>query len=232
MARRITASEGPTSSDPREVFDRHIGIITSIKKDADDKHDAYRKAHASYRSALKLAKRDGIDLDALTDVLKIQKEDPADVDRRFRNTNNYLIWLGIPIGTQLGMDFKTGETVATVVDREAVNGRAANESFEEQAIDSSPAMIARAYNEGHVAGSSNQNLKDCPYRAPVNAKLKVEWEKGWSDAQADIAQSLAPPKKVASGKVARGAAAERTTRKSGASTKKKKAHDNPGLALQ
>ena len=230
MARRITASEGPTSNDPREIFDKHMEIIGPLKKDADDRHDAYRKAHSSYRSALNLAKKDGIDLDALTDVLKIEKEDRADVERRFHNTNNYLIWRGVPIGTQLGMDLESGQPVAMVVAQEKVDGRKAKApSLDEQPIDSTPAMIARAYNEGNLAGRNSKFLKDCPYTNPANAKLKAEWEKGWRDAQADIAQSMAPPKKVARD-VPRETTDKSETRKSG--TRKKRAVSDPGLILQ
>ena len=115
-----------------------------------------------------------------------------------------------------------GETVAQVVAQEQVDGRKQRAVDGQEALDSSPAMLARAYNDGNWAGNSSKFLTDCPYTGPVNAKLKGEWEKGWTDAQADIAQGKAPPKKVS-----RGSTAER---KSG--TRKKRAVSDASLALQ
>lgn len=216
MARTIRASDQAEALDPEQIFDKHLRIIEPLRKTVDDTRDAHRTANSVYRAALKEAKKDAVDIDALVEAFAISKEEPEDVTRRFSNLNRYLVWMKIPVGTQLGL-FAEGLTVATAVDNVKLkeqasngNGRGTVEEFEVP-MRHGPAAMAAAFDAGRKAGLAGKNLNTCPYKNPANEKLKTEWEKGWSDGQAKIAEGLRPPQPAKR----RGRGSKRETRPTG-----------------
>lgn len=164
-------------ADPREVFDKHMALLRPLQKTLRETTDARRTANSAWRTALKAAKKEGIDTDALTAALAYQAADPEDVTKKFTNINRYLVWLGAAVGTQLGL-FGPGLTVASAAEAE---------QFDKQPI-STEASVREARTKGFDAGSDGKNLSDNPHED--GSPEFLAWGGGYRDAQAKLARKL------------------------------------------
>ncbi len=195
MARKVKGSETTLSVDPREIFEKHMKLILPLRRSAQAAVDAQREANSAVRTALKAAGKEGVDLKALARVFEFEKMEIADLDQYLKDTNNYLLWRGIPVGTQMGL-FKDGSTIASVVDNERIaeqtgKGKGKKGAVEE-VVGASAANLALAYGRGKDAAVKGLNLSDATaaYQNPANAKLKSEAERGWADGQEERAMSM------------------------------------------
>src|SRR5215470_17499025 len=82
-----------------------------------------KKANGAYRAVLKDAKKAGVDPDAVVWWLKARKMEPEDLNRQINWQNRMAMVMNLPMGTQLGWDLETGETVAHVVDEKQLKRR-------------------------------------------------------------------------------------------------------------
>ncbi|MGH6967776.1 MAG: ribosome modulation factor [Stellaceae bacterium] len=203
MGRRISGSDERLSTDPREIFEHHLEIIKPLKAEVDAKRADHQTANATYRSALKAAKKDGVDTDAMVQALALAEQDPDEAALTFRNLGNYLTWMNSPLGSQFRLD---GE--APDAPKETRKGRGAgkptpasptkagSEPFMQQTepayLKPNAAQLARAFADGKTLGAAGKPQDQCPYRNPANKALKDEWARGWTEGQETIAGRLAP----------------------------------------
>jgi len=159
-----------------------MALIRPLLKTVEETTDAHRTANSAYRTALKAAKKEGIDTDALTAALGWQKSDPEDVTKKFTNINTYLMWLGVPVGTQLGL-FAEGLTVASAAEAEHF----AKAEGDKRPI-STEASIRGAKAKGFDAGTDGKNLDTNPH--DEGSPEAHAWASGWREGQAKIARNL------------------------------------------
>ena len=179
MARKAkketVAADAAPPRDAREVFEEQMKLIRPLYEDLEIANHARAAANSAYRTQLKAAKKAGINIDALTKALALQKREPDDVTKEFTDLNRYLAWLGIPVGTQLGL-FDETRTVAT-----------AAEDFAKRPI-STEASIAKAKTEGFDAGHEAKNKAENPYEE--GSPEALAWDAEWDRAQEKRARSL------------------------------------------
>lgn len=143
-----------------DTFKEHADECSHLKQVAHD-------ANAAYRQALKRAKGAGINQAALAQALTLRRQDPEKTTTEFRDINRYLKWLGVPVGTQLGM-FDDETTVATAIENDA--------SAEE------------AEKAGYAAGKGGKSRSPAPY--PLGTPLGAAWDAGWLRGQSDLTDEM------------------------------------------
>ena len=169
-----------TDDTVNEFCDRALEAKTELERH----EEGAKKQRGIYRNVLKDAKKAGVDPDAITDWLKQRKREPEDITRDFAWKNRVYTLRGLPIGTQLGVDFETGETVAHVVDDKAIKkgrrGRKGNGEADPRA----------AYVMGYNAGKSGKS----PARAGrgLTGEAAIQFQSGWAQGQKDAAKELGP----------------------------------------
>ncbi len=88
---------------PDEVIDRHLEAV-NIKRLAMDKAKAeFDQKKGEFRAALKLAKEDGVNIDALRWAHDLSKQDTAEVLQRVHDTGRILKRMNVPLGFQFGL---------------------------------------------------------------------------------------------------------------------------------
>lgn len=97
--------------------------------------------------------------------IKTRLRDPEEVDRETARRNKLLLFMGFPVGTQLGM-FDDGESVATKSEN-ATKGIV------------SPDDLAFAREEGIGAGLKGEPKDSCPY--DEGSPQEIHWSDGWAN---------------------------------------------------
>jgi hypothetical protein len=138
-----------------------------------DAREALDTANGIYRAALKSAKSDGINQTEMLAAIKCKKMQPEDVENALRARLRYMEWLGMPIGTQLGL-------FPSPPDPEA------EEELSE--IDADEA----GYTAGRTGGSTDDT------NAVPGTPAYAAFVKGYRRGQAAIAAEMGPAAKVAS----------------------------------
>lgn len=183
MARKLKKDTDPqdeqlSNMTLEEKWEKHFPTIRAAKIELDAKQDEAKKANSVYRGLLKAAKKEGLNVDMLCEALRIQKRDPTEVDKDFRDLNAYLMLMGVPVGTQLGLF--DGKSIATAVEDEKLKA-----SGLERRTDKGMVAIEA---DGYDAGTSGKNANANPYEDGAPEFLR--WHKGWNDGQAKLAEGL------------------------------------------
>ena len=170
-----------TDDTVNEFCDRTLEAKTELEK----LEDAAKTQRGIYRNILKDAKRAGVDPDAITDWLKQRKREPQDITRDFAWKNRIYSLRKLPVGTQLGVDFTTGETVAHIVDEAAPKKQ--RRSRKNGKGDSDPRA---AYVLGYDAGKAGT----APGRAGrgLTREAAIQFQAGWAQGQKDAAREHGP----------------------------------------
>lgn len=164
----------PPSNVTDETIRQHVAKCLTAHGEMQTARDELSQKTGAYRAKLKDAKKAGVDPDTITWYIAARRREPADIDRETRDRNRMARIMGLPIGTQLGLDF-TGKgevvTVATQVDQKKLEEVAAGER-----------QPGDAYNEGLIAGRDGKPLSSNPY--PLESDAFDQFEKGWGDGTA------------------------------------------------
>lgn len=188
-------TEPPLSAE--EVFKEHYEICLALKLIAEKDAKTASASNSAFRNGIKAAKKGGVDGDALVEVLALRKQEPDDVTRRFKNLNNYMLWIGLPVGAQLGLDLATGKTIATLVDDKKI-GEA--EGFTEGRPITTEAAIGKARTAGFDAGHGGKARDTNPH--DDGSPEFLAYDAAWVDGQAKLAGAM-------TGKRGRGAGEQR-----------------------
>lgn len=192
MARKAKAStvkedEARKNTTPEERFDEHFPIISAAKHDLEAAQKAVSSANSVYRNALKSYKKAGGDTDALIEALRLQKMEPADVDKLIAGVNWHLRALGVPVGQQLGL-FPDGETVATKVDTDKI-AEQGDGAFDTGPL-STEATIRKAKDQGYSDGIEGKTAFNVYADGSPEA---LAYTGSWTDGQAKLAERLGEP---------------------------------------
>lgn len=147
------------SNVPDEVYERHLGEIEAKHGEMAEAQEALASARGAYRAALKAAKKDGCNADAITDALKERKKDVDERKTHWRDVGRILRLMKSPLGTQFGL-FEEAEAV-TFMD------------------------IKSAEAAGRKVGKAGGNLSDCPLRE--DHRFYSAWVSGYDAGQAENA---------------------------------------------
>lgn len=174
MARRAKKGDDGIviPNDPKKVFDEHFPQIRAAKVDLEAKQAEAKALNGTYRNLLKAYKKAGGDPDALTTAMALGKKEPADIDREFRNLNAALLWIGVEVGTQLGL-FDSGKSVAAAV--------------EDEQIIPADKSLAKCEADGYVAGKSESVIEN-PFEdgSPAFAR----WQTGFAKAHDELVAAV------------------------------------------
>ncbi len=97
MAKRLSddAAIGHNQPGPNE-FAEHWSAIRAAKRTLEE-------AQGIYRSKLKLAKDAGFNPSVITELLRLQKQDPDALEQHNRELARLAAWANIPVGTQTSL---------------------------------------------------------------------------------------------------------------------------------
>lgn len=135
----VPVSTAGKSNVPDEVYERHLRIIQRDRDAMLETKEAYQEANSVYRTSMKAAKKDGVDIDAVALAMRLMERERGEVATEIRNTWRVLRLLGSPLGEQMNLFDAPPETAPD--DPEAA-GYHASENNE------------GASNNPHVAGTS------------------------------------------------------------------------------
>lgn len=88
------ANAGEVSDDTIKM---HLGLIEAARTDHKKKRDIAVKANQFYRSRLDVAKKDGVDTDALVYAFKVADRSVNEFASEHRNVGRYLRLMGAPV---------------------------------------------------------------------------------------------------------------------------------------
>jgi uncharacterized protein (UPF0335 family) len=169
-----------------ETIDEFCDKALAAKSDLEKIEEDARSQRGVYRAILKDAKKAGVDPDAITDWLKLRKKDPEDINRDFAWKNRIYRLRKLPIGTQLGIDLETGETIATQVDEKTTRKRGGAKAKKENG----EADPRAAYIAGYDAGKAGKSAKSGS--RGITGEAAVEFQKGWQQGMKDAAKEHGP----------------------------------------
>lgn len=151
MARALVQAN--ESSITPERFLIHYRLIRAAKRAHEETSSALQTAHRK-------AKSDGVDLDALRDVIRLSKLDPDAAMERLRKMRAYGKWTGLPIGTQLDM---FAEVALADEPSEAAAAELREFDAEEAGFDAGKAGKHRVDDNPHPAGTPHYAAFDRGY---------------------------------------------------------------------
>jgi uncharacterized protein (UPF0335 family) len=160
----------------------------TAKLEAEKKRDEAKTLDSAFRAVLKAAKAAGVDPDALRWWLKARKMEPEDLDREIAWQNRTARVMGLPIGTQLGVDFETGETIATQVDEKTTRKRGAKSKASGKKNGNPDNHVA--YIAGYDAGKAGKSAKTTA--KGITGEAAVAFQKGWQQGMKDAAKEHGP----------------------------------------
>jgi ribosome modulation factor len=145
---------------PDEVIARHLKAIKAKLKAMDPILEELNEARGVYRNARKLAKKEGVNLDALDIILKLENVDMGKVQVDHADAGRYLRILESPLATQLDL-FQNMQVVAPEVD---------------------------ARLQGRQAGGNAEPAENNPF-TPGSEQFQ-QWAEGWAEGQNDNAEAF------------------------------------------
>jgi hypothetical protein len=137
------------------VFLKHYRAI----RDAETEH---KSTGSAVQTAKKAAKSDGVNLDALRLLTKLNKLDSDEAELQLKHMITYAGWAGLPLGSQL--DMFGGKTTTEVPEDEAEKQREFN-----------------ATEEGKRASEGGQPRDSNPH-ADAGSPEFAAWDKAWLKA--------------------------------------------------
>jgi uncharacterized protein (UPF0335 family) len=172
-----------------ETIEEFGNKALTAKLEAEKKRDEAKTLDSEYRGVLKDAKKAGVDPDAIIWWLKARKRETEDLEREILWQNRMAKVMGLPIGTQLGVDFETGETIATTVDKAQMKrGRGKKPKLTNGNGAADPKA---AYIMGYDIGKAGKSPKR-PGAAKLTGEAAVEFQRGWQQGTKDAAKDLGP----------------------------------------
>lgn len=169
-------TEGRTiPNDRKKVFDDFYPLIRAARVEYEEKNAEAKALNGVYRGHLKAYKKAGGDIDELLEAVRLSKMDVGDADRYIRKVNDHLLWLGVPVGTQLGL-FQDGQSVATHLE---------NGAMEESLTDE--ARRHQAKRAGYAAGKMPTVIEN-PFDPSTDQH--GSWQQGFVEAQDELAKGL------------------------------------------
>jgi len=88
---------------PTEVYERHLGVISTRRNAMQRAQETAKQRTGEYRSALRAAKEDGCNTDAMLLAHKLDKMDPIEVALLYRDTGRVLRLDESKLATQLNL---------------------------------------------------------------------------------------------------------------------------------
>lgn len=170
MATKLTTEDKDPANVPSTTFLEFYRTTGSAKRDIET-------ARSAYQSAMKAAKKAGIDTKMLTQARAIATSDDIDAELHGLYTLiRYLKYLQIPIGKQLAMELGDDMPKTEGIPEEAAK---------QQALWDAEAM-------GWKAGRGGDNREDNPHTE--GTELHVQWDNGYLAGQKSIADDMAEGK--------------------------------------
>ena len=142
-----------------ETIEEFGNKALTAKLEAEKKRDEAKSLDGQFRAVLKSAKDAGVDPDAVRWWIKARKQEPEDLDREIMWQNRMAKVMGLPIGTQLGVDFDTGETIASTVDKAQMRRAKGRGGAKRKANGKGEADPRAAYAMGVDAGRAGKSPK-------------------------------------------------------------------------
>ena len=170
---------GPKHNVPPKVVQSYAEELAGTRR-------AIAEAQGRHRAATRRAKKDGINVAAMAEVLGNRPKDSAEVARHYDDVNYYASCTGQAYATQTDF-FRDGAADVMASLSEA---------------DRSGAAELNASEAGYTAGKQGVKAASCPY--PVGSPLAQVWTKHWHDGQAALAMELGPDETATVAKPRRG----------------------------
>jgi ribosome modulation factor len=159
-------SDAPTPNLTPEEFLKNYRRVADAKRDMDKVADELKSARGVYRSALKAAKKIGVNQAMLIQAMQIVTvQDEAEVTIDFRDLGRYLRYLNSPIGAQFGL-FDDGQVEVSA------DARAQHDEWE-------------ANEAGYRAAMAGIPADQCPF--PLGSEAAQVWSLGHSKASKVLA---------------------------------------------
>lgn len=141
-----------------EVIERHLKSIKSKLKAMDPILEELNEARGVYRNARKLAKKEGVNLDAVDIILKLENLDQGKVLVDHADAGRYLAIMDSPLATQLDL-FQNLQAQMPEVD---------------------------ALLQGRQAGGNAEPAENNPFK-PGTSEFQ-QWAQGWAEGQDENGQ--------------------------------------------
>lgn len=104
LAKSAAAANAKAGTNTGEISDeaagRHILLIEASEKEWQEARDKAAELQGVYRNRLKVAKSDGMDVDALRLAFRIKRRQTGEVISEQRSVGRYLQLMGSPLGFQ------------------------------------------------------------------------------------------------------------------------------------
>jgi len=167
----------------------------TAKLEAEKKRDEAKSLDGQFRAVLKSAKDAGVDPDAVRWWIKARKQEPEDLDREIMWQNRMAKVMGLPIGTQLGVDFETGETIASTVDKAQMRRTKGKAGAKRKANGKGEADPRAAYALGVETGRAGKSPKTAG--KGLTGEAAVQFQRGWQVGQSEASRQLGPEGELA-----------------------------------
>lgn len=170
-----TGKRGATGAAPAghnvtdETIAEHMKKVMAARSEMQDVQEQLDEARGVYRACLKAAKKSGVDPDAITAALKMMDGDHDDIRVRSQMTRRILKVSGSPLA---------------LVYAEQPDLFDAAGPKQAHVTGSDDTAYADGYNKGKAGGNINAN----PHARTATAH--AAWNRGWHQAQADLAEEL------------------------------------------
>lgn len=163
-------SDAPTPNLTPEEFLKNYRRVADAKRDMDKVADELKSARGVYRSALKAAKKIGVNQAMLIQAMQIVTvQDEAEVTMDFRDLGRYLRYLNSPIGAQFGL-FDDGQVEVSA------DARSEHDQWE-------------ANDQGYRAAQAGTPIDQNPW--PPGSEIAQMWSLGWKRGKKVVDDVLA-----------------------------------------
>lgn len=171
MAQTLNQTNAATQSAKHNVQTRQK-IMKEVSADLDRLDDKMADLREARKKARKRLKDCDISMVAFDFERRLGKMDKADRDSIYDDL------------VQAHEALRPGEQVdwLDVATKHDGNGKS-DDGFTTAEKDRTE--MEAAYREGKITGLAGRNLADCPYTS-VQKRLQAEWQRGWSDGQAEL----------------------------------------------
>lgn len=161
------SNQGPVSD---EAMLRHIELIQAAELEYDEARDVTAQRSGVLRNRYKVAKNDGVDIEALKLALKLAKRTSGEVVTEHRNVGRIIRLMNLPIGHQFDLFKVAGDDEA-------------EEAGKPSAMD--------AELQGQHAYSNSEPLTNNPFHPAQDTERYNDWRSGWINAQNANARTMA-----------------------------------------